>query len=81
MRIDLETNSRRPLLIKLAFAFLRRHLGVVPGPMLVASFRPKFLPKATLDYQLRAMSGKEYWSATQAELLGAYVSELNSCHF
>lgn len=80
MRIDLE-NAPRPWWMKLGFSRLKKHLGMIPGPVLVASYQPKFLIKASLDYHLRSMNGSIAWSPTECELLGSYVSKLNTCHF
>ena len=81
MRLELLRGGSRPwwqrLLLKLAHA----RLGVVPGPTQVMTYRPEMFPLSLRRYLLRAMSGRGEWSRGEAELMAAYVSNLNTCHF
>lgn len=82
MRIDLEHSQRRPWFLRIAMGVVRRLAGgIVPGPMLLMSHRPDFMSPALRGYVLRAMRASPAWTKGQAELMAAFVSNLNRCHF
>lgn len=67
--------------MKLALRLTRWRLGMVPGPTLVMTYRPELFPGPLRAYVLRGMAGTGAWSRSEAELMAAYVSNLNACHF
>lgn len=81
MRIDLEHGKRRPWPLRAALWVVRRLVGIVPGPLLAMSYRPDIMSPAMRRYMLRAMRASRAWSKGEAELLAAFVSNLNRCHF
>lgn len=81
MRIDLEHGQRRPWTLRVVLWVVRRLVGIVPGPMLVMSYRPELMSRALRRYVLRAMRASRAWSKGEAELMASFVSDLNRCHF
>lgn len=81
MRIDLMNGGRRPWRMRLGLRLIKWRTGVYPGPPLTLSYRPDLFHKDLMGYLLRGMSGSGGWSKGAAELFGAFVSNLNSCHF
>ena len=68
--------------VRLLLKGVKRKVGVIPGPMLAMTYRPKMVPRAfPKDYLMRGMSGQGAWSKSEAELFAAFVSNLNTCHF
>ncbi len=80
MRIDLE-GGRRPVPMRAMLWLVRRVVGIVPGPMLVMSRRPDLMKGPFRRYVMRAMSADGEWSRGETELMAAFVSDLNRCHF
>lgn len=81
MRIDLEHGRRRPWPLRLALWVVRRKTGMVPGPTLALTYRLDLFSRRLRGYILRGMRGDSAWSKGEAELLAAFVSKLNTCHF
>ena len=81
MRIDLMSGGSRPWWLRLALKVVRLRLGMVPGPVQVASYRPELMARSLRRYILRAMAGRGAWSKSEAELIAAFVSDRNACHF
>ena len=81
MRIDLMSGGRRPWFFRVALFVVRRAIGFTPGPPLVISYRPDLLRPALRSYLLRSNSHASAWSKGESELLAAFVSNLNACHF
>jgi hypothetical protein len=81
MRLDLMTGGSRPWWMRLLLRLARAMLGVVPGPIQVMTYRLELMPGKLRGYILRGMSGHGEWTRSEAELMAAYVSDLNSCHF
>lgn len=80
MRIDLE-GGRRPWPMRAMLWLVRSTVGMVPGPMLVMSRRPDLMTGSLRRYVMRAAAGNDQWSRGETELMAAFVSDLNRCHF
>lgn len=79
MRIDLE-GGRRPLRLRLLLRFIQWQVGFRPAPILWLTYNSDFFSSTFRGYMMRGMRGCR-WSKGESELIGAFVSSLNSCHF
>ncbi|MEM9489645.1 MAG: hypothetical protein AAGC55_10900 [Myxococcota bacterium] len=70
-----------PWPLRLLFKLMQRKLGIIPGPVQALGYRPKLIPRSTRSYLMRGVAGVGPWSKSEAELFGAFVSHLNTCHF
>ena len=66
---------------RLEYLLLRAIVGLVPGPLLVMSYRPALFDERLRRYVLRAAGYEGPWSKGESELFAAFVSNLNACHF
>lgn len=81
MRIDLENSPYRPWFLRAGLGAIRRYVGAVPGPMLFMSYRSSLLTRQMARYIQRPMRKSKHWSRGEAELMSAFVSNLNRCSF
>lgn len=81
MRVDLADSPHRPWFLRVALGGIRRYVGSVPGPMLFMSYRPSLLTRPMASYIQRPMRKSQHWSRGEAELMSAFVSNLNRCSF
>jgi hypothetical protein len=82
MRIDLEHGGRRPWYLKLGLIVAKLVIGAKPPPMMTMTYRPDLFPRALRGYILRGVSHDlGAWTKGEAELMAAFVSDLNTCHF
>jgi hypothetical protein len=81
MRIDLFTGGKRPWYFGLMLKVATFRLGILPGPPATLSFRPDFFDRQLIGFLLRNTSTRSLWGKGPAELVAAFVSNLNTCHF
>lgn len=81
MRLDLLSGGKRPWWLRLGFALARWRLGVIPGPTVFITYRPDLVSARFRGYLMRPMCGRGSWTRGEAELMAAFVSKLNTCHF
>ncbi len=81
MRIDLVHGARRPLPMRMVFWLIRRYIDHVPGPLLAMTHRPQFVPMGLWGFVSESLGKNLSWKRGDAELFGAFVSNLNRCHF
>ncbi|MCA9708625.1 MAG: hypothetical protein KDK70_22445, partial [Myxococcales bacterium] len=78
MRIDLEHSPTRPLPMRVGMRVAGAIVGLVPGPLLVMSYRPALFDERLRRYVLRAAGYEGPWSKGESELFAAFVSNLNA---
>lgn len=81
MRIDLESNERRQPRFRLALALQGLIIGMKSPPLLAVSYDAAIVTPPLRTYFLRALTASGVWSKGDAELISAYVSDRNRCHF
>jgi hypothetical protein len=81
MRLQVLDNGHRPLQ-KVALKLIKAtSSGIVPGPILVMSYRRQFFGKhlaASIQEGLRAAKS---WTLGEVEIFAAFVSKLNECKY
>jgi len=80
MRLRILENGHRPLQ-KLLLALIRRHIGVVPGPVLTLSYRRQIFGRFFAACLHEGMRGAKEWRLGEVELFAAFVSKLNACQY
>ena len=81
MRIDMYRGGKRPWFMGVFLQIMKWRIGMVPGPPLAITYRPDLFHKTFVGYIMRAMHGSGGWDKGHAEMFGAFVSHLNTCHF
>jgi len=66
---------------KAMFWLARRYLDPIPGPILTLSYRPRFFGAPMAKALQEAMRRARHWSASEAELMCAFVSRQNRCRY
>ena len=59
--------------------FIHKILGFLPGPILILSYRKRFLGKYFSRLIHQVLRKAKYWSIAELELFGAFVSAKNAC--
>lgn len=82
MRVDLLNSPYRPWPIQLLIKLLSiGNDGMIAPPPLFFSYRIPLLRHGLGRYIAQAGSHPGPWSHGEDELIGSFVSNLNSCHF
>lgn len=55
--------------------------GMVPGPMLVLSYRRELCGQYLAACYQEGMRRAKEWSASQVEIFAAFISSLNACRY
>lgn len=67
---------------RLLFGFVRAVSGFrAPDVVRTLRYRPAFFGAAHGAHTQAAMRGRSAWSVGERELIAAFVSRLNQCHF
>jgi hypothetical protein len=66
---------------KAMFWLARRYLDPLPGPILAMSYRPRLFGRFMARALQEAMRKATRWSASEAELMCAFVSKQNRCKY
>lgn len=80
MRLTILRQGHRPLQ-KLQLGIMRAFAGLVPGPVLVLSYRRGLFGKYFADCLQEAMRQSTAWRKAEVELFAAFVSKQNQCRF
>jgi len=81
MRLTILEKGLRPVQKLVLTIFKTLTGGLVPGPLLVLSYRRELCGKyLTVCFQ-EGMRKATEWSVQEVELFAAFVSKLNSCHY
>ncbi len=81
VRIEIDRNANRGLVQRAILFFVRKYIGIVPGPMLFLSFDDTQIPKSLRSHITRSVSQNGLFSKCERELFATFVSRLNSCNF
>lgn len=81
MRIDLHGSTRRPLPIRAVQWVISRIVGMSPGPLLTFTYDLELVHPRLSSYMFRGVRDAGPWNKGESELIGAFVSRLNSCQF
>ena len=81
MRIRIDESEHRGGLVEVGLWFVRRYIGLVPGPMFFLSYDAAQMPRALLHFMLRSLARRGLFTKGERELFAAFVSNLNACHF
>jgi len=81
VRIDLTKSPTRPWFMRFMVWAISKRAGFTPGPLVVLTYRPKLFSPLVRRYLARGMSSLPPWTRGERELIGAYVSDVNTCHF
>ena len=80
MRLAILKNGHRPLQ-KLQLGIMKALAGLIPGPVLVLSYRRELFGKYFADCLHEAMRHCTAWRKGEVELFAAFVSRQNQCLF
>jgi len=80
MRLTILRQGHRPLQ-KLLLGIMKAFAGLVPGPVLVLSYRRELFGKYFADCLQEAMRQSTVWRKAEVELFAAFVSQQNQCRF
>ena len=80
MRLTILRQGHRPLQ-KLQLGIMKAFAGLVPGPVLVLSYRRELFGKYFADCLQEAMRQSTVWRKAEVELFAAFVSQQNQCRF
>ncbi|MEN0050199.1 MAG: hypothetical protein AAF806_24250 [Bacteroidota bacterium] len=78
MRLPILYEGLSPLQ-KVQTFFIHKVLGFLPGPILILSYRKRFLGKHFARLIHQVLRKAKHWSVAELELFGAFVSAKNAC--
>ena len=81
MRVDLISSPYRPWPLRLLLALARKKVGGDLAPPTVMSWRPQLLHRGFVGVMARSAHGDATWDKGTLELLSAFISQQNTCHF
>ena len=80
MRLRILKEGHR-LTQKLFFRLVTLHMGHVPPPMRVLTYRRGFFGAHFVDCLDEGLRQTREWTKAEAELFAAFVSKLNQCEY
>ena len=81
MRPSILANGHRPLQKAILNTIKLMTGGMVPGPMLVLSYRRELCGQYLAACYQEGMRQAREWSVGEVELFAAFVSRLNACRY
>ncbi len=81
MRPSILENGHRPLQKAILNTIKLMTGGMVPGPMLVLSYRRELCGQYLAACYQEGMRHASEWSVGEVELFAAFVSRLNACRY
>lgn len=78
MRLPILYKGLSPLQ-KIQTFFIHKILGFLPGPILILSYRKRFLGKHFSRLIHQVLRKAEHWNIAELELFGAFISAKNAC--
>jgi len=81
MRLAVLENGLRPVQKIILAIFRTLTGGLVPGPLLVLSYRRGLCGKYLAACFQEGMREATEWSVAEVEIFAAFVSKLNSCQY
>jgi len=81
MRPSILENGHRPLQKAILNTIKLMTGGMVPGPMLVLSYRRELCGQYLAACYQEGMRRASEWSVGEVELFAAFVSRLNACRY
>jgi hypothetical protein len=81
MRLSILENGLRPTQKLILGIFKTLSRGLVPGPLLVLSYRRELCGKYLAACYQEGMREATEWSVSEVEIFAAFVSKLNSCRY
>ena len=81
MRPSILENGHRPLQKAILNTIKLMTGGMVPGPMLVLSYRRELCGQYLAACYQEGMRQATEWSVGEVELFAAFVSRLNACRY